>query len=113
MKVPEQMYSSNVLRGKDLEDSIVATIKSVDTVTFNEGKDNEREALSVTVESEDLVGAKQFSPNQKNTAVIVGAYTDDTDKWVGKKVRLTPVASQTPDGKPTTSIAVGIPKGSS
>lgn len=110
MKIPEKMYNSNVLRGRDLEDSVVATVKGVETITFNQGTQDERDALSITVSGEGIEGEKQFSPNRKSLKVLVDAYGNDTDQWAGKKVRLTPVPSQTPDGNPTTSIAVGVPK---
>jgi len=108
MKIPESKYKSNVLRGRDLQDSEIVTIKAVDTVTFNEGKADEREAVSVSVEGENAKG--QFSPNMKNLKVLVDNFTDETDKWIGKEIRITPVPSQTPEGAATTTIAITVAK---
>ncbi len=110
MKIDEAEYSSNVLYGKDLEDSIIAKIVSCERTVFDEGTKDERRPLELGVSSDELNGDKVFTLNKKNTKTIVEAYGDDTDKWTGKELRLTPVAAHTPDGIATTSIAVGIPK---
>lgn len=110
MKVDEKMYSSNILRGQDIEDTLLATVQEVGTVQFDNDDGSKRDALSLTVTSEDLDKPKSFALGMKQTKVLVDAFGDDTDRWIGRKIRLTPVPSQTPQGKPTTSIAVTIPK---
>lgn len=107
MKIPKEKYESKILRGKDLEDTEIVTIREVGWTVFEEGTANERKAVSVTV---DGPVSGSFALNMDNTAVIVGEYGDDTDKWIGRDIRVTPVASKKPDGTPTRSIAVGIPK---
>ena len=109
MKIPEEKYKSSVLRGKDLQDSEIVKITEVGNVTFNKGKENEREAVSITVKNGTVSGA--FTPNMKNLKVLVDALGDETDEWIDAEIRITPVPAQTPDGKPTTGIAIGIPKG--
>ena len=109
MRIDESKYESKILRGVELEDSTVVKIEEVSTTIFNEGKDNEREAVSVTVSGEGIK-SKNFCPNMANLKVVVDAFGDETDDWIGKEIRITPVASTKLDKTPTKIIGISIPK---
>ena len=109
MKIPESKYKSNVLRGKDLTDSTEVVIKEVGEVTFKDDQGNEKDPqISLAVEGEDAKGS--FCPNMRNLRELVEKLGDETDDWVGKKIRITPVPSQMPNGTPTKGIAITVPK---
>lgn len=111
MKIPKKQYESNLLRGADLKDSILVVISGAEPITFDEGEETERTTTSLSVAA-DVLGAepKSFALGMRQTKVLVDAFGDETANWVGKEIRLTPVPSQTPNGKQTTSIAITVPQ---
>ena len=97
----------SILYGKDLEEPLTTAISSVGTKRFGEG-DDEREALClhVNVRGKDM----EFALGARTVAYLTAELGDETDAWIGKTVILSPVQSQTPDGKPTVSIGVVVKK---
>jgi hypothetical protein len=110
-KLEKKQYESNILRGSDLDDMVTAKIVEVNMVTFGEGTEKEAVRPQLTVEVDGIEEPKIFAIGMRQTKTLVDGFkSDETEDWVGKTIRLTPVASQTPEGKATTSIAITVPK---
>lgn len=101
---------SNLLYGKDLDDAVKATITAVGTHVFVNEDGSEREAVELSVESDAFGGIKSFCVGSRIVDTLSEAFGDESNEWIGKSVTLTPVKSQTPQGQPTVSIAVTVPR---
>lgn len=91
-------YPSNWLKAEDLDGKDVAlTIKNVESKSFG---DNEVKPL-VTFEGTE----KGLILNKTNFGTIAALYGDETDYWIGRKIKL---YSTEVDFRGTTTLAIRI-----
>jgi hypothetical protein len=99
-------FESKYMRGADLiGKEITATIKGVTAGEFT--ADDGRKHRKPVVEFND--GVKPLVLNRTNTASLAAMFSDNMEKWAGKKILLYP--DRVPfRGKMCETIRVGRPK---
>ena len=93
MKVSE-MYGGEYLAATDLSNGPVeGKIVACGTAVFQKGKKDESIKLAITVEG--IV--KQIAINKTSAKLCVAAWGDDSDDWLGQRVRVRPVEMMVAD----------------
>ena len=79
--------SSNFLRASDLQGkTIPLTIAAIGSHIFNEGKSDQKIQVTLSFEGKE----KKLGLNATNARVIASLLGDETDMWIGKKIKIYP-----------------------
>jgi len=113
VRLPQPKTSSNLLRGVDLK-SAVSTVEIVDfrftDVLRNRFVEVEGKLQSpvITVKSKTL-GQRDLALNKTNYRVLLEKLGDDSDDWMGRKIRLHKIMQRNPTTREVVpSIAVEV-----
>ena len=96
-------FPSKWLKGDDIEDPRVVTIKGVEIVEFDNNKTGKKDRkVALHFKGED----KGIICNVGMRSIVMGFYGPDTDDWIGKPVRIMSVPFTSDKGE--TSMVVRI-----
>ena len=106
MKLNEA-FPSNFLKADDLNGKqCTMTIESAEVEEIGQGNEKASKLVLAFRGAEKKLVCNVT--NAKTIAKVLG--TDETDDWIGKEIRITPVASTKLDKTPTKIIGISIPK---
>ena len=84
----KEFFSGNYLKAEDCKGGEICEIideGEITEIVTPEGKTKAVLNLQVTFND----GEKIYTPNKSNGNILVEAYGDDTEKWVGKRFKIT------------------------
>ncbi len=107
MKANDFLPKSNYLKIADFDeledDAPLVTIEEVTEETF-EARDGRPAETKLLVHF--LAMEKGLLLNKTNLVCLIDLFGDDTDDWIGHKIRLMLAPTRTPEGKTTKTIMV-------
>lgn len=84
-------YSGNYLKAEDCKGGEVCEILdggSMEEITSPEGVVKKVLNFEIRYDLEGELKIKTFTPNKSNGNLMVDAWGEDTDKWIGKKFKI-------------------------
>lgn len=104
----KDFFSGNFLKAEDCKGGEICEILNAGTmeeINTPEGKVKAVLNFEVRVDGEDERKEKTFTPNKSNGNVMVEAWGEDTEKWIGKRFKIA-LAKVNVFGKFKNSIVV-------
>lgn len=87
----KDFFSGNFLKAEDCKGGEICELLdagSMEEITSPEGKVKPVLNFQIRYDVEGAKSEKTFTPNKSNGNVIVEAWGEDTDKWVGKRFKI-------------------------